>query len=107
MDVRGALAVILLVTGVPLAAGYFGSGSSAAPAPVPAAPASTPTPMPTVASPPAWTHTEPAWAGVLPGDRKWIEAAIARARPDAVPLIRHVLGRVTFRTALRPRARWA
>jgi hypothetical protein len=36
--------------------------------------------------------------GVAPGDRAWIEAAIAAARPEAKPLIDLVDGLVTFRT---------
>src|SRR4051812_14632378 len=36
--------------------------------------------------------------GVAPGDRAWIEAAVAAARPEAKPLIDLVDGLVTFRT---------
>src|SRR5919199_5254188 len=39
-------------------------------------------------------------AGVAPGDRAWIEAAIAAARPEAKPLVDLVDGLVEFRTVV-------
>jgi hypothetical protein len=48
-----------------------------------------------------------AWTGVAPSDRAWIDAAIAEARPEAATLIRHAIGRVTFRTTYAPGAAWA
>jgi hypothetical protein len=56
------------------------------------------------AAPPPATAT---WDGVAPADRAWIEASIAAGRPEAATLIRHALGRVTFRTAYEPEALWA
>src|SRR4051794_39450765 len=47
------------------------------------------------------------WSAVAPADRAWVEASIAEARPEAATLIRHALGRVTFRTAYQPAAFWA
>jgi hypothetical protein len=51
--------------------------------------------------------TTPAYEGVAPADRAWIEASIAKARPEAATLIRHAIGRVTFRTTYQPQAAWA
>jgi hypothetical protein len=51
--------------------------------------------------------TTPTWAGVAPADQAWIEASIVGARAEAGTLIRHALGRVTFRTAYEPDAAWA
>jgi hypothetical protein len=52
-------------------------------------------------------RTTPAWTGVAPADRAWIEASIAEARPEAATLIRHAIGRVTFGTIYQPSAPWA
>jgi hypothetical protein len=49
----------------------------------------------------------PTWQAVAPADKAWIEASIAQARPEAATLIRHAIGRVTFRTAYAPDAPWA
>jgi hypothetical protein len=49
----------------------------------------------------------PTWDAVAPADRAWIEASIAQARPEAATLIRHAIGRVTFRTSYQPDAAWA
>src|ERR1700742_53471 len=49
----------------------------------------------------------PAYADVAPTDRAWIEASIAQARPEAATLIRHAIGRVTFRTTYQPQVSWA
>jgi hypothetical protein len=108
MGFRATLLVIVAVAVVPLAVGYF-DGAPAAPAPAVATPAPAPTvaSRPTAVPSPAPTSTKPEWVGVMPGDRRWIEAAIARARPEAAALIRRVIGRVTFRTALRPGVNWA
>jgi hypothetical protein len=43
-------------------------------------------------------------AGVAPADREWINAAIARARPEAARLIGEVDGLVRFGTAVEPGA---
>jgi hypothetical protein len=51
--------------------------------------------------------TTPTWDAVAPADRAWIEASIAQARPEAATLIRHAIGRVTFRTSYQPAAGWA
>jgi hypothetical protein len=52
-------------------------------------------------------RTTPAYDGVAPGDRAWIAASVAEARPEAATLIRHAIGRVTFRTTYQPHALWA
>jgi Putative cyclase len=57
-----------------------------------------------VAAPPP--RTTPTWAGVAPAEQAWVRASIAAARPEAATLIRHAIGRVTFRTAYEPRAAW-
>jgi hypothetical protein len=44
--------------------------------------------------------------GVAPADRAWIEAAIAKARPEAATLIDEVDGLVTIKTASAPNAPW-
>jgi hypothetical protein len=46
------------------------------------------------------------FAGVSPADQAWIEAAIAKARPEAATLIDEVDGLVTIRTASVPNAPW-
>jgi hypothetical protein len=52
-------------------------------------------------------RTAPTYADVAPADRAWIEAAIAAARHEAATLIRHAIGRVTFRTTYQPQVFWA
>src|SRR3954463_12403413 len=52
-------------------------------------------------------RTPAPYAGVAPADRAWIEASIAEARPEAATLIRHAIGRVTFRTTYQPHVFWA
>jgi hypothetical protein len=52
-------------------------------------------------------RTAPAYDSVAPADRAWIAASIADARPEAATLIRHAIGRVTFRTTYQPHALWA
>jgi hypothetical protein len=49
----------------------------------------------------------PAYVGVAPGDRTWIRAAVAEARPEAAQLIDDVDGSVTFRAVYAPQAPWA
>jgi hypothetical protein len=44
--------------------------------------------------------------GVAPADRAWIEAAVAKARPEAATLIGEVDGLVTIKTASLPGAPW-
>jgi hypothetical protein len=44
--------------------------------------------------------------GVSPADQAWIEAAIAKARPEAATLIDEVDGLVTIKTASVPNAPW-
>jgi hypothetical protein len=46
------------------------------------------------------------YEGVAPGDRAWIEAALAKARPEAATLIGEVDGLVTVRTENAPGAPW-
>jgi len=44
--------------------------------------------------------------GVAPADRAWIEAAVAKARPEAATLIQEIDGLVTIRTTSLPGAPW-
>jgi len=48
----------------------------------------------------------PRFAGVAPADRAWIEASLAKARPEAAQLIGAVDGLVTFRTVSLPGGPW-